>query len=107
MRLTWMELRNERNVLDNIKLRRSAVVGIQDYRDDSQDSCWLYIEGSMIDYTINSQTQTIMEGKRKTSTFVEYWKLQRIGDTFYLDDVRQKEDVNRRILQIGGNKRED
>ena len=48
MRLTWMELRNERNVLDNIKLRRSAVVGIQDYRDDSQDSCWLYIEGSMI-----------------------------------------------------------
>jgi len=94
MRLTWMELRNERNVLDNIKLRRSAVVGIQDYRDDSQDSCWLYIEGSMIDYTINSQTQTIMEGKRKTSTFVEYWKLQRIGDTFYLDDVRQKEDVN-------------
>ena len=48
-----------------------------------------------------------MEGKRKTSTFVEYWKLQRIGDTFYLDDVRQKEDVNRRILQIGGNKRED
>lgn len=94
MRLTWMELRNERNVLDNIKLRRSAVVGIQDYRDDSQDSCWLYIEGSMIDYTINSQTQTITEGKRKTSTFVEYWKLQRIGDTFYLDDVRQKEDVN-------------
>ncbi|MCR0272989.1 Tim44-like domain-containing protein [[Clostridium] innocuum] len=94
MRFTWMELRNERNVLDNIKLRRSAVVGIQDYRDDSQDFCWLYIEGSMIDYTINSQTQTITEGKRKTSTFVEYWKLQRIGDTFYLDDVRQKEDVN-------------
>ena len=62
---------------NNIKLRRSAVVGIQDYRDDSQDSCWLYIEGSMIDYTINSQTQTITEGKRKTSTFVEYWKLQK------------------------------
>ncbi len=81
-------------IVDNIKLLRSAVVGVQDYCDDSQDFCWLYIEGSMIDYTVNSQTHTVIEGKRKKTTFVEYWKLQRIGDTFYLDDVRQKEDVN-------------
>lgn len=94
MRLTWMELRNERNVLDHIKLLRSAVVGVQDYSDDSQDSCWLYIEGSMVDYTVNSQTHTVTEGSRKKSTIVEYWKLQRIGNSFYLDDVRQKEDVN-------------
>lgn len=93
-RLTWMELRNEHNVLDKIKLLRSAVVGIQDASDDRKDFCWLYIEGSMIDYTVDTETNSVTEGTRKKSTFVEFWKLQRVHDMFYLDDVRQKDDVN-------------
>ena len=48
----------------------------------------------MIDYTINSQTQTIMEGKRKTSTFVEYWKLIKENGCWVLDEIRQKNEFN-------------
>lgn len=48
----------------------------------------------MIDYTVDTETNSVTEGTRKKSTFVEFWKLQRVHDMFYLDDVRQKDDVN-------------
>lgn len=94
MRLNWMELRHEHNVLKNIKLLRSAVVGVQDYKDDEQDCCWLYIEGNMVDYTVDTETKLVVDGNKKKSSFVEYWKLQRIDQMFYLDDVKQKDEIN-------------
>ncbi len=94
MKLTWQEMRKERNVLEDIKLLKKAIVNVKDYQDDSQDCCWLYIEGSMKDYTVNTETQEVIEGIKKQTSFVEYWKLLRIEDEFYLDEILQKEDIS-------------
>lgn len=93
-KLVWQEMRNERNVLENIKLLRSSIVGVQDYQDNNKDCCWVYIEGSMKDYTLNTETQEVTDGTKKQTSFVEYWKLLRIEDNFYLDEILQKEDTD-------------
>lgn len=93
-KLVWQEMRNERNVLENIKLLRSAIVGVQDYKDNNKDYCWIYIEGSMKDYTLNTETQVMTDGTKKQTSFVEYWKLLRIEDEFYLEEILQKEDID-------------
>ena len=70
-KIDWMDIRKERNVLENIQLLSRSLVGIYDALDDSKDMAWFYIE-----------------------SFIEFWKLIRKEDEFYLDEVRQKDEMN-------------
>ena len=93
-KIDWMDIRKERNVLENIQLLSRSLVGIYDALDDSKDMAWFYIEGKMIDYTINEDDGTMLDGNKQAQSFIEFWKLIRKEDEFYLDEVRQKDEMN-------------
>lgn len=94
MKINWMDIRRERNILENIQLLSRSLVSVYDALDDSKDMAWFYIEGKMIDYTINEDDGSVLNGDNQAHTFVEFWKLIRKDDEFYLDEVRQKDEMN-------------
>ena len=50
-KLNWMKYRGERNVLQDIQLKKALPVAIYDDADNTKDQVWFYIKGKMIDYT--------------------------------------------------------
>ena len=94
-KLEWMNQREEINIMKDIQLKGRKVVGVYDFEDDDKDFVWYYIKASMIDYNMNRRTKVVTEGEpEKVITFEEYWKFQRIGNQFYLDDVMYTSEVD-------------
>ncbi|MXQ72378.1 TIM44-like domain-containing protein [Clostridiaceae bacterium DONG20-135] len=93
-KLAWMEQREEVSVMKDIHLKGRQIMGVYDYLDDDRDFVWYYIKASMIDYNQNIRTMEVTEGDAEHSiTFEEYWKFQRVGSRFLLDDVMGIDEV--------------
>ena len=93
-KLAWMEIRNQRNVLKNIKLLSAKPVGLEHYEDNSKDFIWFYIHGSMIDYTIDEITTQVVDGNTRNSSFIEYWKFIKKNDSWVVDLIMQEDEVD-------------
>ena len=61
--------KQSKNILKKIKLLNVKPVSIHD-EDDSKDLIWFYIKGKMIDYTINTETKEMIEGKIYGTSFI-------------------------------------
>ncbi|ACA45963.1 Tim44 domain-containing protein [Clostridium botulinum] len=93
-KLAWMEIRNQRNVLKNIKLLNAKPVGLEHYKDNSKDFIWFYIHGAMIDYTIDEITTQVVDGNTRNSSFIEYWKFIKKNDSWVVDLIMQEDEVD-------------
>ena len=91
-KLSWMEYRNKKNILEDINLIQALPVAVHDDPDNSRDFIWFYIKGRMIDYTIDTTTQLKTDGKMSPATFVEYWRFVRKDDTWVLNKILQKDE---------------
>ena len=90
--LNWMKVKNQRNVLKNVRLREAIPVSVHDDRDDSLDHVWFYIKGRMIDYTVDTQTNQRLEGSPFPESFGEYWQFIRTeGDRWVLNQILQED----------------
>ena len=89
-----MEMNHEQNILQDIRLLKHKVVGVGDSRDDEQDFCWYYIKGRMVDYTIDTCSNQLIQGSTKPSSFEEYWRFQRQDGVFVLDEILQKDEIS-------------
>ena len=89
-KLNWMKYKNQRNVLEKIRLIEALPVAVYDDSDNSRDYIWFYIKGRMVDYTVDTETQLIVEGSTSPSSFVEYWKYVRKNDRWVLSNILQK-----------------
>jgi len=94
-KLEWMEIGNKRNILKRIRLINLRPVSIHDDEDDDKDLVWFYINGSMVDYMINTETHEKIEGNNIFSMpFVEFWKFTRKGNKWVLSKILQSNEAN-------------
>ncbi|KOR25739.1 Tim44-like domain-containing protein [Clostridium sp. L74] len=93
-KLAWMEIRNQRNVLKNIKLLNAKPVGLEHYEDNSKDFIWFCIHGAMIDYTIDEITTQVVDGNTRNRSFIEYWKFIKKNDSWVVDLIMQEDEVD-------------
>ena len=91
-KLNWMKFKNQKNVLKKIRLLKALPVAVHDDPDNSCDHIWFYIKGRMIDYTVDTSTQQIIEGSRVPSSFVEYWQFIRKDDGWVLNKILQDDE---------------
>ena len=91
-KLSWMEYKGQKNVLDKIKLLKALPVAVNDDIDNSRDYIWFYIKGRMVDYTIDTSTKEIVDGSKHASSFVEYWQFVRKDDNWVLNCILQKDE---------------
>ena len=92
--LNWTKYKNKKHVMENIQLLKSLPVAVHDDRDNSRDYVWFYIKGKMVDYTIDTNTQLVVEGKTAPSSFVEYWQFIRKDGRWVLNKILQKDEEN-------------
>ncbi len=91
-KLNWMAYKNQRNVLKMIRLIDAQPVSVYDDVDDKLDHVWFYIEGSMIDYTVDSFTNAKISGNIYPESFVEYWQFTRESNRrWVLNKILQKD----------------
>ena len=91
-KLNWMAYRHERNILEKIKLIDALPVSVHDDPDNSRDHVWFYIKGKMVDYTVNTETQSRIDGSTLSTSFVEYWQFVRQNDSWVLNKILQKDE---------------
>lgn len=89
-KLNWMTYRNQKNVLENIRLVQALPVAVHDDSDDSLDYVWFYIKGKMTDYMIDTNTQLKISGSTSAATFIEYWQFVRKENNWVLNQILQK-----------------
>ena len=94
MKIDWMDVRKERNILEKVKLLSSSIVSVYDSKLDEHDMLWVCVRGTMVDYIVNEEDQSIIEGDTKAHEFFEYWKFIRKDDSILLDEIRQKDEVD-------------
>jgi hypothetical protein len=86
-----MIARHETNVLEAIELAQATIVGVANYGQPGFDSFWVYIEGSMIDYTVSDRTGHIIKGdNQKSQAFHELWKFARGEKDWVLAEIVQE-----------------
>lgn len=90
IKLNWMKYKNQKNVMEKIRLIRALPVAVHDDADNSKDHVWFYIKGKMTDYILDTQTHLVVEGSTSPSSFVEFWKYIRKDDRWVLDKILQK-----------------
>ena len=85
-----MIARHEKNLLEKINLIETDLVDVEDFTDNERDQFWVYLKGSMIDYTVNDLTNERISGKQEVEEFTELWKFIRSGNNWVLDEIDQK-----------------
>lgn len=89
-----MKLRKEKNILHNMVLLDAIPIGLQDLGGIDKDYIWVHIKAKCRDYTINEETNKVIEGKdSKDEQFEEYWKFIRTEKRWVLDDIRQVDQI--------------
>ena len=95
-KLEWMEIGNKRNVLKRIRLINLKPVSIHDDENDDKDLVWFYINGSMVDYIIDSMAIISIDGNRFLSIpIIEFWEFTRKGDKWVLSQILQSNESDK------------
>jgi len=88
--LNWMAYKNEKVIMENIRLLQALPVAVYDDNDNTRDYIWFYIKGKMVDYIIDANTQLKISGNTSDASFVEYWQFIRKDDNWVLNKILQK-----------------
>lgn len=88
-KLDAMKARGEINIIDRIKL-----VTVRAIDASSDERVWVYIRGTMVDYTYNEKTQDLISGSQtEEAIFAEFWCLVPDADEeFLLERISPLED---------------
>lgn len=98
-KINWMIYRNQKNVLSRIKLYEAVPVSVYDDNDDSRDYVWFYISGSMVDYMIDTTTNSKISGNNVPEMFGEYWQFVRKSNgRWVLNKILQKDESDQIIF---------
>jgi len=94
-RLSWMKIKGQRNVLERIKLIEAIPVALHDDEDDRQDFVWFYIKGRMVDYTVDLETDEVLDGSTLSARFAEYWQFTRTAESrWVLNQILQEDEAD-------------
>jgi hypothetical protein len=86
--LSSMIQRHEKNILSQIQIDEIRIIGCEDYIDNSKDRYIAYIQGRLLDYTINELTQEIIKNSSKTlSNFSASYHFVRSDNTWILEKI--------------------
>ena len=80
--------RHEKNILSQIQIDEIRIIGCEDHIDNSKDRYIAYIQGRLLNYVINEDTQEIIKNPSKTlSNFSESYHFVRNNDNWILEKI--------------------
>ena len=95
MKLEWMEVKNQINIIKRHRLLDIIPVGLENHNGIDKDVLWVLIRGKAIDYIINEETGEIVSGNKYYSIkYEEYWRFIKTSERWVLDEIRQIDDID-------------
>lgn len=80
------EMRNEFNIMDNIKIESVTIVALEDRKDNDRDKFTAYIKGEMSDFIIRNNKHFF--GNKSIAPFEDLYQFVRNKDKWYLMNIR-------------------
>ena len=86
--MNWQKVKHEQNIIEDITIKKTEIIGFEDRLGKDNDSFTVYIKGRLLVYTISDKTQKIYTNKDKSKTaFVDLYYFVRQNDQWYLDKI--------------------
>jgi hypothetical protein len=86
--LDWQKVKHEQNRLEDIEIKKSRIIGMEDHEGKVQDTFTVYIKGKMVDYIVSDKTGRIYTNSSKsTKLFVDLYFFIRNNDNWLLDKI--------------------
>jgi hypothetical protein len=87
-KLDWQKVKHEQNIIEDIEIKRTEIIGVEDHAGKGNDTFTIYIKGKLVDYTISDKTGKIYTNKAKgKSSFVDLYYFLRQEDKWLLDRI--------------------
>lgn len=93
-KLSWMELKNQTNILKNMKLKSIRIVNVNENLNDSKTTLLVRLKASAEDYIINDETKQILDGSYSSGNFIEYWEFKLCDGKWLLDHIYQDDEID-------------
>ena len=95
VQLDFMKTNHEKNVMESIEIKGITIISTEDYKDNSRDAFVAYVEGKMIDYSINELTGKIIKNKKQESAyFADTYHFTRSGNDWILNNISNKVSIS-------------
>ncbi|MGN6399109.1 MAG: Tim44 domain-containing protein [Flavisolibacter sp.] len=86
--LNWQKVKHEQNIVEDIEIKRTEIIGVEDHAGKENDKFTVYIKGKLVDYTISDKTGKIYTNKSKNKAgFVDLYYFVRKNDKWFLDKI--------------------
>lgn len=87
-KLDWQKIKHEQNIIEDIEIKKTEIIGVEDHNGKDTDSFTVYIKGRLVDYTISDKTQKVYTNSSKSSSsFVDLYYFVRQEDKWVLDKI--------------------
>ena len=87
-KLDWQKVKHEQNIIEDIEIKRTEIIGMEDHAGKDKDRFTIYIKGKLVDYTISDKTGKIYTNKAKGKTsFVDLYYFLRKEEKWVLDRI--------------------
>ena len=97
--LDEMKSRKEINMLNHVRIEEVKILGCEDYTDNNKDRFTAYIFGTIQDYTIDEETEEVIQNVRKRFTeFEDFYHFIRVNNKWLLEDITNQVGL-RKILK--------
>ncbi len=95
VQLDFMKTNHEKNMMESIEIKGITIISTEDYKDNSRDAFVAYVEGKMIDYSINELTGKIIKNKKQESAyFADTYHFTRSGNDWILNNISNKVSIS-------------
>jgi predicted lipid-binding transport protein (Tim44 family) len=86
--LDWQKVKHEQNMIEDITIKKTEIIGLEDRLGNTNDSFTVFIKGKLVDYTKSDKTDRIYENSSKKKTaFVDLYYFVRENDHWLLDKI--------------------
>ena len=95
-KLKHLDFVNEKNVMEDIRLKKIKIIGCEDYLDNEKDAFVAYIYGSMIDYTLSGFSGRVTQNtEKKRNNFCDLYYFHRYNDIWLLDKITNEVGISK------------
>jgi predicted lipid-binding transport protein (Tim44 family) len=87
-KLDWQKVKHEQNIIEDIEIKRTEIIGMEDHAGKDKDKFTIYIKGKLVDYTISDKTGKIYTNEAKgKASFVDLYYFLRQEEKWLLDRI--------------------